>query len=286
MPDDDPPGRSTRASRSRRSRRPGRRRRLLFVTGGTGFLGRHVVTGPASEGWQVIAPPSTGLDLRNPISVMDAITEWRPTAIIHTAYRRDDRPRTVDATRHVARAAAAVGARLVHLSSDAVFRGGMSRYVELDPPTPVNEYGRQKVDAELEVASHCPDAVIVRTSLLIGRDRIGAHEQAVLDAIQGRRPMTFFTDEIRCPVLVDDLAAAVTELAVRPEISGVLHLAGPDELSRAELARAVAERHRWDVNALRFGSLAESGLDRPGRVVLDSSVARSHGLVVRGPRSW
>lgn len=260
--------------------------RLLFVTGGSGFLGRHIVNGRESERWEIVAPDSRGLDLRNPVSVRSVIRDWRPTAIIHTAYRSGDRASIVDASRNVAEAAAATRARLVHVSSDAVFRGSMSRYTELDRPDPVNDYGRDKADAELAVSTACPDAVIVRTSLLIGRDEIGRIEQVVHDAITSRIPMTFFTDEIRCPLLVDDLAAALVQLARRRQISGVLHLASSQEMSRAELAHLIAVRHGWDVNRLRFGTMAESGIVRPGRVVLDSGVARSHGLAVRGPRDW
>lgn len=263
-----------------------RQRRLLFVTGGNGFLGRHVLRGPEADRWEVVAPGSRGLDLRRRSTVVQTIRDWAPTAIIHTAYRMNDRPSTVDATRNVAEAAVASGARLVHMSTDMVFAGGMSRFTELDRPNPISEYGRQKVDAELIVSTMCPDSVTVRTSLLIGRSTLSPHEVAVRDAIEGRNQIAFFDDEIRCPVLVDDLAAALIELARRPEISGVLHLAGPQEMSRAQLARAIARRHGWDVSRLRYSTLAESGLDRPARLVLDSSVARSYGIAVRGPTDW
>jgi dTDP-4-dehydrorhamnose reductase len=263
-----------------------RSRRLLFVTGGSGFVGRHIVRGVDAGRWEIVAPDSRGLDLRNPVSVRTHLRAWRPTAIIHTAYRKDDRASTFDATQHVAEVAAEIGSRLVHVSSDVVFRGGMTRYTEDDTPSPVHEYGRNKADAELVVSSTCPDAVIVRTSLLIGRTALSGHELAVRDAIEGRSSMTFFTDEIRCPALVDDLASALVELAGRRELSGVLHLAGPDEMSRAELAVRIADRHGWDPTKLRFTTLAAAGLDRPARVVLDSSLARSYGLAVRGPSAW
>jgi dTDP-4-dehydrorhamnose reductase len=266
-----------------RRRRP---RRLLFVTGGRGFLGRHVLGGPEADRWELLAPDSRGLDLRNRSSVVDTIRDWAPTAIIHTAYRLNDRPSTVDATRNVAEAAVASGARLIHMSTDMVFAGGMSRFTERDRPNPISEYGRQKVDSELIVSSMCPDSVTVRTSLLIGRSALSRHEIAVRDAIEGRNQMAFFDDEIRCPVLVDDLAATLVELTRRPEITGLLHLVGPQEMSRAQLARVIARRHGWDATRLRYSTLAESGLDRPARLVLDSSVARSHGLAVRGPTGW
>ena len=269
--------------RSTRRRKP---IRLLFVTGGSGYLGRHIVTSRTTERWEIIAPDSRGLDLRNAASVRSTIRDWNPTAIIHTAYRLNDRSSIVDATQHVAEAAEACRARLVHLSTDVVFRGSMSSYTERDTPNPITEYGRHKADAEHVVASTCPGAVIVRTSLLVGGRILSPHEVAVHEAIEARSPMTFFTDEIRCPVLVGDLAASLVELAGRPDITGVLHLAGPEAMSRADLAIRIARRHGWNAWKLQFGTLADSGLLRPGRVVLDSSAGRGHGLAVRGPASW
>jgi dTDP-4-dehydrorhamnose reductase len=273
-----------------------KRQRLLYVTGSSGFLGRHIVNGVPAERWELVAQTSQALDFRNRESVLGVIGDWRPTVIIHTAYRKNDRSSNVDATRHVAEAASLVGSRLIHVSTDALFAGRSDPYTERDTPTPVHEYGREKAEAEQIVASLCHNAVVVRTSLLIGgnqrsgRQRSGqqlsGHEIAVGDAIHGRSPITFFTDEVRSPVLVDELAAALTDLAARPEITGVLHLGGPDPISRADLALMIARRHGWDTARLKFGTLAESGLSRPGHVVLDSSLAESHGLVVQGPSSW
>lgn len=260
--------------------------RRLFVTGGSGYLGSHIVNGPASDGWNLIAPSSGSLDLRFNTSVDAVIGDWRPTAIIHTAYRRDDRASIVDASRHVARAANKHGARLVHVSSDAIFAGRAWAYVESDPPTPIHQYGIDKADAEQAVLSECPNAVVVRTSLLIGQSQLSPHEVAVRDAITGRKDIRFFSDEFRNPAIVDDVAAACVELATRSEITGTLHVAGPDCMSRAELATRIAKRHDWDPDKLRFTTHEEADVVRPDRVELDSTYARSLGIGVRGPRSW
>ena len=260
-----------------------RHRHRLFVTGGAGFLGRHIVNGPATQGWEVVAPGSQSLDLRHRDAVVEMVRDWKPTAIIHAAYRRGERASIVDASRHVAEAAVAIGARLVHVSSDAVFGGRDAPYTEQDPPSPVNDYGRDKTDAETAVIRSDPDAVVVRTSLIHGSHELSLHEEAVRDAISGHTSTVFFTDEYRSPVLVGDLAHALVDVAAMREITGTLHLGGPDALSRAELASMIARRNGWDESRLRFSTIAESGLTRPSRVVLDSALAASHGLGVRGP---
>jgi dTDP-4-dehydrorhamnose reductase len=265
--------------------RPKRARRLL-VTGGSGFLGRHIVNGAASQAWELIAPSSASLDLRNAESVRQAVRDWKPAAIIHTAYRQPDRRSIVDATRNVAEAAQSYRSRLVHLSTDALFRGRMAPYTEWDEPNPVHQYGHDKADAERIVAATTPQAVIVRTSLLVGGSALSQQERLVIDAIAGRADTKFFTDEVRSPVLVDQLATALCALAENTDITGVLHLGGPEPMSRADLASLIAEHHGLDRSRLQFDSIEESGLTRPSRVVLDSALANTLGLSVGGPGEW
>ncbi len=265
---------------------PNQNWRRLFVTGGLGYLGGHLVNGVATERWNVIAPSSDALDLRFRDSVKAVIGDWKPNAIIHTAYRKDDRASIVDASRNVAEAAAAAGARLVHVSSDAVFGGREWPYVEDDPPTPISDYGVNKADAEAAVLDAHPDAVVVRTSLLVGWSEMSKHELTVRDAISGKSDFEFFTDAIRCPAIVDDVAVALVRLAEQRDLSGIVHLAGPDALSRAELATLIAKRHDWDEEKLRFTTSVGFDGPVPGRVELDSSLARRHEIEVRGPTSW
>jgi dTDP-4-dehydrorhamnose reductase len=92
-----------------------------------------------------------------------------------------------------------------------------------------------------------------------------------IEAADGVREMTFFTDEVRCPIAVSDLAAAVLELAVL-DVAGPLHVAGADALTRHEFAQLVCARHGRDPAALRG---APGGPERPKRIVLDCSRARA-----------
>ena len=140
----------------------------MLVTGGSGFLGRHVVRQATAAEWDVIAPSSRSMDITDHSATMMTITGSKPDAVVHLAYRRDDRPVIVDGTRLVAEAAAAARARLVHISTDVVFAGRPLAYAEADEPDPIIEYGRDKADAERAAAAAVPDAAIIRTSLLYG----------------------------------------------------------------------------------------------------------------------
>ncbi len=166
---------------------------------------------------------------------------------MHTAYLQsgpDMADVNVAGSANVARAAAAAGARLIHLSTDFVFDGDKDgAYREDDEPAPVTPYGESKLAAERAVAAEHPAALLVRTSLLYAGPQPGPHERLVADAIAGTADVGFFTDELRCPIAVGDLAAALLEL-LDGDLRGPLHVAGSETVSRYRFAALVAERRR------------------------------------------
>ncbi|MBI4933559.1 MAG: sugar nucleotide-binding protein [Actinobacteria bacterium] len=257
-----------------------RNKGTLMITGASGFLGRHLMS-HREQGWQVFAPPHSSLDVCNLERVRHEMRSWEPDVVVHLAYRRDDRRAIVDGSRNVASAAAAAGARLIHLSTDVVFAGRDTPYTEIDVPDATMDYGKWKAEAELEVHRAHPNAVMVRTSLLYGTDQLSPGQHAVTEALTGGQPTTYFTDEYRCPVHAADVADALIRLAEMPEVDGPLHVAGPQVLSRAELAAAFARHLSLDETRLLTTTLAESGQHRPARVVLDTSKAAALGITCR-----
>jgi dTDP-4-dehydrorhamnose reductase len=235
----------------------------LLVTGGTGYLGSELVRRSGAHGVS-----TRDFDVRDEESVTAALRGY--DAVVHTAYRQSEEAWAVnvDGSRNVARAARA--ARLVHISTDVVFDGRLGRpYVEEDAPTPITEYGRTKAAAETAVRAEHPDALIVRTSLIYGGPQPSKHETAAHD-----RSLTFYENELRNPVELGDLVAALLEL-VGATTSGVLHVAGADGVSRCELARLIA----GDVRC------SPAPADRPLDCRLDSSRAqRSLRTRLRGVR--
>ncbi len=138
---------------------------------------------------------------------------------------------TADGAVRVALAAVEQGCRLLHVSSDAVFSGARVRYDESCLPDPLTPYGAAKAAAETAVRLLVPGGAVARTSLIIGGDGQSEHERMVHALAHGTRDGLLFTDAIRCPVHVEDLAAALWEIALS-DAAGVFHLAGPDALSR------------------------------------------------------
>ena len=225
----------------------------LHVTGATGYLGSELVR---------LRPVATTerVEVRDAAAVSRLFDRLRPDVVIHTAYRQDEDDVNTVGSENVARAAAAVGARLVHLSTDVVFDGRKGvPYVEDDPLSPVTDYGRAKAEAEVRVALAHADALLVRTSLLYGGATPSKHELSAFDP-----DFTFFTNEIRSPVQVTDLAHALLELADL-DVGGPLHVAGADDVSRAEFAELIAR------GPVRSAPAPET---RPLGCALDSSRAR------------
>jgi dTDP-4-dehydrorhamnose reductase len=250
----------------------------LLVTGGSGYLGRELVRRATEAGWDVVGTSFTSrdgvpLDVRDAGAVDRLVRDLRPDAVVHTAYLQDGPDAwavTVEGAVHVARAAA--GTRLVHLSTDVVFDGRKGApYVEEDEPSPVTDYGRAKAEAERRVTAAHPEALLVRPSLVYGGVEPSKHERAALE-----RAHTFYTDEIRCPIHVGDLASALLEL-VALDVGGPLHVAGADAVSRAEFAELIA---RAPVEK------APAPPERPLDCTLDSSRAqRMIRTRLRGARS-
>jgi dTDP-4-dehydrorhamnose reductase len=253
----------------------------LLVVGASGHLGGVIARRAEPAGWSVVGTyhrattnhAAIRLDVRDPVAVSTVVAELAPDAVVNCAYAYDSWPVTADGAGHVAAAARAVGARLVHVSSDVVHSGRPLPYADDDAPSPVHAYGAAKAAAETAVRVADPTAVLVRTSLLVG-DADSAAVKLCLDLLTGARDGALFTDEIRCPVAVEDVADALLELAGRP-YAGLLNLAGPQAVSRAEFGRLVAAAYGLDPAALKVSTIAESGLARPGRVQLDCDRAAS-----------
>lgn len=257
----------------------------LLITGGSSYLGQRLLaTAVPSHSVHYTYfqhplpdyPHGHRLDLRQDTAVFQLVQQVQPDVIIHTAgsNRGDDMGTVIRlGARHLSAAAQAVGARLIHLSTDSIFDGLMPPYDETAVPTPVNEYGRAKADAEAIVQRYA-NHVIVRTSLIYSLRRMDHGTAWMAQALQAGEPVTLFNNQIRNPVWIDTLSAACLELAAQP-YRGVLNVGGQQTLSRAAFALKMLDW--WRITARDTLTIAPSP---PGRWPLNCELDLSRATAV------
>ncbi|WP_312884495.1 dTDP-4-dehydrorhamnose reductase [Nocardia barduliensis] len=251
----------------------------LVVTGARGQVGREL---------RRLAPAATGygraeLDITDPAAVR-AVLAPGDVVLNCAAYTAVDRAETDIEAAYAGNATgpavladvcADLGARLIHLSTDYVFPGTQERaYDTQDVTGPTSVYGASKLAGEQAVLSRCPNAHVVRTAWVY-TGRGGDFVATMLRLERERDTVDVVDDEVGSPTYAADLAAALLELAARPEAPRVLHATNAGRASRFELARAVFA-----------GVGADPGRVRPCDSAAFPRPARRPAYSVLSPRSW
>ena len=214
-------------------------------------------------------------DLRDDRSTIAAVKHADPSLVIHAAYAQD-RASIVDATEHVVAAACEVDADVVVISTDAVFRGDGIARDEASAPDPVWDYGRWKAEAERIAVEPSAAAAIVRLPLLVSLDPDDHVVREIRTSAARGETTCWFTDETRQPALASEVAAAVWGIVelTTGDRGGTWHLAGPERLTRYEIALRVVDRLGLPRDAVEAG-LTPEGAARPRDLALTDARARA-----------
>ena len=252
-----------------------------LVLGATGLVGHYCWRRWRERpGWSVSGtwhglelPGARKLDVRDGAAVRSLLGELRPRLVVlcasnpHVDYceqhPEETRAINVEATLDVAAAAKEAGATLVYFSTDYVFDGRAAPYAEDDPVAPINAYGRQKVDAERGIAALGPDHLILRISSVFGWEL--RRKNFVLQSLDRLRAGSAVqaTTELRSnPTYASDVADAIAALHEGCH-RGLFHVVGAAEMSRFELARAVARAFSLDESRVEPVPLARLGTRTP-----------------------
>jgi dTDP-4-dehydrorhamnose reductase len=226
--------------------------RRVFVTGGSGQLGSEIVRAFADAA--VVAPPHRVLDLGRHDQVAAAIADARPDVIVNCAAFNDvdgaeDRPLdafalNAFAVRSLARAAEAVGATLVHFSTDFVFDGtAREPYREDSATAPRSTYASSKLAGEW-FALDAPRAFVLRVESLFGTPRVWGGRRGSLEAIvaglEEGREVRVFSDRIVSPGYVRDIAAATRHLVDAGAPAGLYHCVNSGQATWLAIAEEAA----------------------------------------------
>lgn len=260
---------------------------MLF--GASGLVGSHLRV--ALTGRDVVAtsnrtptPGAIPVDLSDHAAAAQAVRDARPDVIVMAAAdahverceREPARTRAVNVESVRTVAAAAPEATLVVFSSEYVFDGETGPYVEDDPVSPLNEYGRQKLEIEALARGHGAH-LICRVSGVYGWSPARTSFVAQLvDALRAGRRFPVPSDQLITPTPAPDLARAVVELIDRGA-RGTFHAAGPEILERPEFARRTAVAFGLDAALIDAVPTATLGLSarRPLRAGLRTEKLRA-----------
>lgn len=220
----------------------------VLVTGASGQLGFDVCRELRQRGIEHRALSSKELDIRDGAAVQRMLEEYRPDAVIHcAAYTQVDRAEeepeqcfavNVLGTRNIARACAAVGAKLLYISTDYVFPGtGERPYEPEDETGPLGIYGKSKLEGEHAVRELLDRFFIVRISWAFGING-GNFIRTMLRLSETVDTVRVVDDQVGSPTYTADLAPLLCDM-IQTEKYGIYHASNEGFCSWAELAEAV-----------------------------------------------
>jgi len=274
-----------------------------LVFGGTGMLGRAVVAEARARSWPALGLSREQADIADAADAADTaggarLASWtesfRPEVVVNCAAftqvdaceAEPERASRINgaAVASVAAAAARVGARLVHISTDYVFDGLASEPCAEDAPTgPLSVYGKTKLEGERHALAG-DGGLVVRTSWLFGPG--GANFVATMVGLieAGKLPLRVVSDQHGCPTYAPFLARAVLDLAALGT-TGIVHYRNREPASWYAFATEIARLWSGDAAVVPVATAEfPRPAPRPAYSVLD--VTRFENLAGRRVERW
>jgi dTDP-4-dehydrorhamnose reductase len=264
----------------------------VMVVGARGQLAAAVVHECASA-HDIVSFTRQELDLALDVEVAAAIDRVRPDAIVNGAAYNDvdgaeDRPidaltANAFAVRALARAAARIGAVLVHYSTDFVFDGAASQpYTETDRPNPRSVYAASKLLGEW-FALDAPRAYVLRVESLFGRAPSAPPPKgsvaAILNTLTAGGTPSVFSDRTVSPTYVIDAARATRRLLEEQPLPGIYHCVNSGACTWLEFATALARELGLEprLTPVRVAEVPLRAM-RPQYCALSNAKLRSAGI--------
>lgn len=267
----------------------------MLITGGSGLLGTALIEQYKNDSklyatflhHQPRDAIAIHLDLLNVESIAKIIKEISPDLIIHTAAVKDitwcqhnekiSYAINVIGTSHLVRAAQSVDAKLIYISTDAVFDGIKGVYSELDKPYPVNTYSKTKLDGEVECL-HYKRSLVIRSSFY-GFSNYREKESFIPNSVRKLdkdENVHAAVDRVSNPLEVSLLSKIICEIG--DDVNGVLHLGCKDFMNNFEIGKEIAKVFGYNTSLIketRFAGVKNeaANLDYPLNTSLNTDKA-------------
>jgi dTDP-4-dehydrorhamnose reductase len=213
----------------------------IAITGAGGLVGSCLTRQLAAD-HHVLPLKHADLDITNKTAVDEFAARERPGVIINCAVLNVDECETdkakaaainVTGPQYLAAAAQAIGAAIVHYSTNYVFDGKEEKlYTIHDEPRPVNNYGQTKLDGETAVIAACPRHYILRTSWVYGVGKANFLSVVPRNLQAGQRGKVV-SDCWASATYVEDLAARTRDIIDRNR-AGLYHVVNAGVCSYVE----------------------------------------------------
>ena len=262
--------------------------KLLVI--GAGFLGSAIINVTKESTLEVIGTnynsTENQLDIRNKNAIEKIIQKINPNYIINCAVVNNiDEIETnqtfayqinSEGAQNIAKITAKNKIKLVHISTDGVFDGTKNNYSELDIPNPINVYAKSKKLGEDLIRDIDDSAVIVRTNFYGNNSENKFLFNWILKNLKQSKKFIAFSDVIFNPLEIHNLASMIIEI-LRTDLTGFIHLAGDEILSKYQFAYKIANILNYDTNLIQLGSILDSNLvaKRPLNTSLSNNLAQT-----------
>lgn len=242
----------------------------ILITGGTGLLGKAVIENRKS-GYPIIATYTgsyemidsdcvsySKLDIRDEKGHNAIFEKFRPEVVIHAvsvgspdyAERNKETSSSIDlsGTTNIISLCKKFNARLIYISSNAIYDGERAPYAESDSGEPINYYGQLKLRAEEIVRKSKVRFAIIRPILMYGWNNPLERENIVVSALKKLRKgqtVSFYEDVFCNPLLAQFCAEAIWRI-IQHNIYDVFNIAGRDTVSIYQFVSMAAEVFGFD----------------------------------------
>jgi len=160
----------------------------------------------------------------------------------------------------LARMAGEIGARFIHISTDAVFDGKKGGYREEDIPNPLSTYARTKLAGEIAVLAENPESLIARVNFYGWSLRANRSlAEFFYNNLSTGKTVSGFTDVIFSPLLVNDLVDLLIKMNEK-SLTGLYHTVSSEKTSKYEFGLALAKKFGFDSGLIKPVSVKDAGL--------------------------